>query len=224
MARRLGAVEHRIMQVDLADIGGSALTDPRIAVPTVSAPGMPATYVPARNTLLLALALGWAEVLEARDLFVGVNVVDYSGYPDCRPEFIAACERVANLATRAGVEGARFRIHAPLVDSSKADIIREGLRLSVDFAATISCYQLDDEGERAGSAMRAACAAPGSSRPRWPTPRGTWAQYVVDPRPRAARYASRKEKNLIWRDTVPASIDGEILKFACKRARFNATR
>jgi len=150
MARRLGAVEHRIMQVDLADIGGSALTDPRIAVPTVSAPGMPATYVPARNTLLLALALGWAEVLDARDLFVGVNAVDYSGYPDCRPEFIAAFERVANLATRAGVEGARFRIHAPLVDSSKADIILEGLRLGVDLAATVSCYQPDDAGRACG--------------------------------------------------------------------------
>jgi 7-cyano-7-deazaguanine synthase len=138
------------MHVDLAGIGGSALTDPRIAVPTVPAPGIPATYVPARNTLLLALALGWAEVLDARDLFVGVNAVDYSGYPDCRPEFIAAFERVANLATRAGVEGARFRIHAPLVDSSKADIIREGLRLGIDFAATVSCYQPDHEGRACG--------------------------------------------------------------------------
>jgi 7-cyano-7-deazaguanine synthase len=150
IARALGAVEHRIMQVDLAGIGGSALTDPGIPVPTSPADGIPVTYVPARNTLLLALALGWAEVLEARDLFIGVNAVDYSGYPDCRPAFIEAFAALANLATRAGVEGAPCRIHAPLIASTKADIIREGVRLGVDYAATVSCYQPDHEGRACG--------------------------------------------------------------------------
>jgi 7-cyano-7-deazaguanine synthase len=150
IAVALGAVEHRIMSVDLAGIGGSALTDPSIAVPEAPAPGIPITYVPARNTLLLALALGWAEVLGAEDIFVGVNAVDYSGYPDCRPEFIEGFERLARLATKAGVGGASLTIHAPLVRMSKADIIKTGLRLGVDFASTISCYQADSAGRACG--------------------------------------------------------------------------
>ncbi|MFO1409975.1 MAG: 7-cyano-7-deazaguanine synthase [Steroidobacteraceae bacterium] len=138
------------MHVDLARIGGSALTDPAIAVPEAPTTGIPITYVPARNTLLLALALGWAEVLGATDLFVGVNAVDYSGYPDCRPEFIRAFEALANLATRAGAEGARFRVHAPLIEWSKAEIIRTGTRLGVDYAMTVSCYQADAGGRACG--------------------------------------------------------------------------
>jgi 7-cyano-7-deazaguanine synthase len=150
VAHLLGAVEHRVMRVDLAGIGGSALTDNRVAIPEAPAAGIPITYVPARNTLFLALALGWAEVLEATDIFVGVNAVDYSGYPDCRPEFIAAFERLARLATKAGVEGAQFKVHAPLIDMSKADIIRAGTDLGVDFAMTVSCYQADGEGRACG--------------------------------------------------------------------------
>lgn len=146
----LGAVEHRQMNVDLADIGGSALTDSRIAVPEAPAAGIPVTYVPARNTLFLSLALGWAEVLEARDIFIGVNAVDYSGYPDCRPAFIAAFERLAGLATRAGVEGAGFRIQAPLISLSKAEIIRTGMALGVDYAQTVSCYQANEKLEACG--------------------------------------------------------------------------
>jgi len=150
VARRLGAKEHRQMRVDLDRIGGSALTDPAIAVPEAPTEGIPVTYVPARNTLFLALALGWAEVLGARDLFIGVNAVDYSGYPDCRPEFTRAFESLAGLATKAGVEGARFRVHTPLIAMSKADIIRSGQRLGVDFAETVSCYQADAEGRACG--------------------------------------------------------------------------
>jgi 7-cyano-7-deazaguanine synthase len=150
MAKSLGARDHRIMHVDLAGIGGSALTDSNIAVPEQPTSGIPVTYVPARNTMMLSLALAWAEVLGARDIFIGVNVLDYSGYPDCRPEFIAAFEQLATLATKAGVEGHRCRIHAPLIDLSKADIIREGTRLGVDFAATVSCYQADAEGRACG--------------------------------------------------------------------------
>ncbi len=150
VARMLGAVEHRTMRIDLAGIGGSALTDSRIAVPTAPSGGIPVTYVPARNTQLLALALGWAEVLGAHDLFVGVNAVDYSGYPDCRPAFIEAFEHLANLATKAGVEGQRWRIRAPLIRWSKAQIIREGLRLGVDFGATVSCYRADEAGRACG--------------------------------------------------------------------------
>jgi 7-cyano-7-deazaguanine synthase len=142
----LGASEHRVMAVDLAGIGGSALTDPAIAVPTAPTAGIPATYVPARNTLLLALALGYAEVRGAEDIFVGVNAVDYSGYPDCRPEFIAAFERLARLATRAGVEGGGLRVQAPLVNLSKAEIIRLGLSLGVDYGLTVSCYRADAQG------------------------------------------------------------------------------
>ena len=138
------------MRVDQAGIGGSALTDSRIAVPESPGEGIPVTYVPARNTLMLSLALGWAEVLGARDLFIGVNAVDYSGYPDCRPEFIAAFEQLANLATKAGVEGARFRVHTPLIDWSKGRIIAEGIRLGVDYAQTVSCYQANEQLQACG--------------------------------------------------------------------------
>lgn len=150
ISRSLGAVEHRQMHVDLAHIGGSALTDSRIAVPEAPTTGIPVTYVPARNTLFLALALGWAEVAGATDIFVGVNAVDYSGYPDCRPEFIAAFERLARLATRAGVEGSPLRIQAPLIAMSKAEIIRSGTALGVDYAQTVSCYQANEAGEACG--------------------------------------------------------------------------
>jgi 7-cyano-7-deazaguanine synthase len=150
VVRALGAVEHRVMRVDLAGIGGSALTDLHVAVPEAPSAGIPITYVPARNTLFLSLALGWAEVLGAADIFVGVNAVDYSGYPDCRPEFLAAFERLARLATKAGVEGAEFKIHAPLVSMSKADIIRTGTELGLDFSTTVSCYQADSEGRACG--------------------------------------------------------------------------
>jgi 7-cyano-7-deazaguanine synthase len=150
VAAALGAAEHRIMRVDLAGIGGSALTDSRIAVPEAESSGIPVTYVPARNTLLLSLALGWAEVLGATDIFVGVNAVDYSGYPDCRPAFIQAFEHLARLATKAGVEGAEFKIHAPLINLSKADIVKVGARLGLDYAMTVSCYQADPEGRACG--------------------------------------------------------------------------
>ena len=153
VAARLGAIEHRVMDIDLAAFGGSALTDPALAVPEdgASTHGIPITYVPARNTVFLAFALAWAEVLGAHDIFIGVNAVDYSGYPDCRPEFIAAFEAMANLATREGVEGReRLRIRAPLLDSSKADIVRRGAALGVDFGATISCYQADASGAACG--------------------------------------------------------------------------
>jgi 7-cyano-7-deazaguanine synthase len=150
VAAALGAHEHRIMGVDLAGIGGSALTDANVAVPESPGTGIPVTYVPARNTLLLSLALGWAEVAGAADLFVGVNAVDYSGYPDCRPEFIHAFERLAQLATKAGVEGTRYTIHAPLLAMTKADIIRTGLKLGVDYGITVSCYQADSSGRACG--------------------------------------------------------------------------
>jgi 7-cyano-7-deazaguanine synthase len=150
VARGLGACEHRIMGVDLAGIGGSALTDPAIAVPTAAVEGIPVTYVPARNTLMLSLALGWAEVLGAEAIFIGVNAVDYSGYPDCRPEFISAFAEVARLGTRVGIEGSPIRIEAPLVRLSKAEIIREGLRRGVDFSLTVSCYQADESGRACG--------------------------------------------------------------------------
>lgn len=150
VARALGAVEHRVARVDLGVFGGSALTDEAIAVPEVPTEGIPVTYVPARNTVLLSVALAWAEVLGAYDLFIGVNAVDYSGYPDCRPEFIAAFEALANVATKAGVEGARFRVHAPLMHLSKAEIIRRGLELGVDYSLTVSCYQADEMGRACG--------------------------------------------------------------------------
>jgi 7-cyano-7-deazaguanine synthase len=151
IAQALGAVEQRIIRIGLGDIGGSALTDDAIAVPEQSGAGIPVTYVPARNTVFLALALGWAEVLGAVDLFVGVNAVDYSGYPDCRPEYIDAFERLASLATKAGVEGARFHVHAPLIRMSKAEIIRAGTRLDVDYGLTVSCYQADAGGRACGA-------------------------------------------------------------------------
>ncbi|MEW7976944.1 MAG: 7-cyano-7-deazaguanine synthase QueC [Candidatus Sedimenticola endophacoides] len=150
VAAAQGVVEHLIAPLALDAFGGSALTDRRIQVPEQASEGIPVTYVPARNTIFLALALGWAEALGARDLFVGVNAVDYSGYPDCRPAFIEAFERLANLATKAGVEGDRFRVHAPLIDMSKAQIIREGVRLGVDYSLTISCYQADTRGRACG--------------------------------------------------------------------------
>jgi 7-cyano-7-deazaguanine synthase len=150
VARDLGAVEHKILPLSLDAIGGSALTDKEIDVPEHGGDGIPVTYVPARNTVFLSLALGWAEVLGSTDLFVGVNAVDYSGYPDCRPAFIEAFERLANLATKAGVEGQGFRVHAPLIDLSKADIIRAGAALGVDYGITVSCYQADAEGNACG--------------------------------------------------------------------------
>jgi 7-cyano-7-deazaguanine synthase len=150
IARVLGAREHRVMGVDLAGIGGSALTDWSIPLPEQSGGGIPVSYVPARNTLLLSLALGWAETLGSRELVIGVNAVDYSGYPDCRPEFIRGFEALAALATKAGVEGARFTVHAPLIAMSKADIIRRGADWGVDFSMTVSCYQADEDGRACG--------------------------------------------------------------------------
>ncbi len=150
VAAALGAHEHRIMAVDLAGIGGSALTDPTLAVPESPTTDIPITYVPARNTLLLSLALGWAEVIGAEDIFVGVNSLDYSGYPDCRPEFIAAFEALARLATKAGVEGCRYRINAPLIQMTKGEIIRTGAALGVDYGMTVSCYQPDTSGAACG--------------------------------------------------------------------------
>jgi 7-cyano-7-deazaguanine synthase len=170
VARAGGAREHRIMRVDLAGIGGSALTDAAIAVPEEPRAGIPVTYVPARNTIMLSLALAWAEVLAARDLFIGVNVLDSSGYPDCRPEFIAAFGALAALATKAGVEGAPCRVHTPLITLTKAEIIREGTRLGVDYAQTVSCYQADSEGRACGRCdacrlRRAGFAAAGLTDP-----------------------------------------------------------
>jgi 7-cyano-7-deazaguanine synthase len=153
VAAALGAVEHRVMNVDLAAFGGSALTDPTLDVPQdgVATQAIPITYVPARNTIFLSFALAWAEVLGAHDIFIGVNAVDYSGYPDCRPQYVAAFEAMANLATREGVEGReRLRIRAPLIELSKAEIIRRGTVLGVDFSLTVSCYQADDDGAACG--------------------------------------------------------------------------
>lgn len=151
VARELGAIQHRVMHIDLAAFGGSALTDPSLPVPEAPSAGIPITYVPARNTVFLSFALAWSEVLGAHDIFIGVNAVDYSGYPDCRPEFITAFEAMANLATREGVEGAtRLRIRTPLIDWSKAEIIRRGLALGVDYSHTVSCYQADERGAACG--------------------------------------------------------------------------
>ncbi len=154
VAKMTGAAQHKVVDVDLRSIGGSALTDD-IDVPTDAdghelGDAIPSTYVPARNTIMLSVALGWAEVLGANDIFCGVNAVDYSGYPDCRPAFIEAFERLANLATKAGVEGAGFRVHAPLMTMGKDAIVREGVRLGVDFAQTVSCYQADADGRACG--------------------------------------------------------------------------
>ena len=150
VAAQLGAVEHRIIQLGLGQFGGSALTDSAIAVPETPTTGIPVTYVPARNTVMLSLALAWAEVLAARDIFIGVNAVDYSGYPDCRPDFIAAFEHMANLATKAAVEGESIHIHAPLQHLSKADIIKVGTTMAVHYGLTVSCYQADDKGQACG--------------------------------------------------------------------------
>ncbi|HEX7027487.1 MAG TPA: 7-cyano-7-deazaguanine synthase QueC [Gammaproteobacteria bacterium] len=142
--------EHKTIKLDLRDIGGSALTDGDIQVPHTPSEGIPVTYVPARNTTFLAIALGWAEVIGARDIFIGVNAVDYSGYPDCRPEFIEAFERLANLATRSGVEGAGFKLHTPLISLTKAEIIKKGGDFGVDYALTVSCYSADEQGRACG--------------------------------------------------------------------------
>ncbi|KPN19671.1 7-cyano-7-deazaguanine synthase [Xanthomonas sp. Mitacek01] len=149
VAAAMGVTAHKTVDVDLRSIGGSALTDD-IDVPEAGSAGIPVTYVPARNTIMLSLALGWAEVLGAADIFCGVNAVDYSGYPDCRPEFVDAFERLANLATKAGVEGAGIRVHAPLQRMGKGDIVREGVRLGVDFGLTVSCYSADAQGLACG--------------------------------------------------------------------------
>ena len=150
IAASLGVREHKIIVLDLSTIGGSALTDTSIAVPETATEGIPVTYVPARNTIFLSFALGWAEVINANDIFIGVNAVDYSGYPDCRTEYIQAYERLACLATRAGIEGARYTIHAPFIAMSKADIIRTGTALGIDYSLTVSCYQADEKGLACG--------------------------------------------------------------------------
>ena len=150
VARDLGVVEHKVIGLNLNGMGGSALTDTSIDIPEELGEGIPVTYVPARNTVFLSLALGWAEVIGARDIFIGVNAVDYSGYPDCRPEFIESFERMANLATKAGVEGNGFRIQAPLQNMSKAQIVRAGIARGVDYSLTVSCYQANDEGQACG--------------------------------------------------------------------------
>ena len=150
VASALGAREHRVVNIDLTGFGGSALTDSNIAVPEQASAGIPLTYVPARNTIMLSLALAWAEVLHAQDIFIGVNAVDYSGYPDCRPAYIDAFERMANLATQAAVEGHPLTLHAPLLHLSKAQIVAQGDRLGVDYAMTVSCYQADEQGRACG--------------------------------------------------------------------------
>ena len=150
IAQRFEVAAHRVFDLDLSLFGGSALTDHSIAVPEVQGEGIPVTYVPARNTIFLSVALAWAEVLGARALFIGVNAVDYSGYPDCRPDFIAAFEALAGLATKAGIEGGRFRVHTPLIHLSKAEIIRRGLALGLDYADTVSCYAADEQGRACG--------------------------------------------------------------------------
>ncbi len=170
VAQALGAAQHRVINIDLTAFGGSALTDASIAVPELPSAGIPVTYVPARNTIMLSLALAWAEVLQAQDIFIGVNAVDYSGYPDCRPEYIAAFERMANLATKAAVEGKPLQIHTPLISLSKAEIIRQGVKLGVNYGMTVSCYQADEAGRACGVCdscrlRRAGFAAAGVSDP-----------------------------------------------------------
>jgi 7-cyano-7-deazaguanine synthase len=169
VAGLLGAVEHKTVHVDLRSIGGSALTAD-IDVPEDGGEGIPITYVPARNTIMLSIALGWAEVLGSNDIWCGVNAVDYSGYPDCRPAFVEAFESLANVATKAGVEGAGIRIHAPLMAMSKADIAREGQRLGVDFAATVSCYQADAQGRACGHCDACRLRADGFRKAGLPDP------------------------------------------------------
>lgn len=150
VAGSFNVIDHKIVNLDMGQIGGSALTDSSIEVPETSSEGIPVTYVPARNTIFLSYALAWAEVVDANDIFIGVNAVDYSGYPDCRPEYIKAYEQLATLATKAGVEGSSFKIHTPLIELSKADIIKQGIALNVNYALTVSCYQADAEGRACG--------------------------------------------------------------------------
>ncbi|WP_426285517.1 7-cyano-7-deazaguanine synthase QueC [Luteibacter sp. E-22] len=169
VATMLGAVVHKTVHVDLRSIGGSALTAD-IDVPEDGGEGIPVTYVPARNTIMLSIALGWAEVLGSNDIFCGVNAVDYSGYPDCRPAFIEAFQSLANVATKAGVEGAGIRIHAPLMQMGKGDIVREGMRLGVDFSATVSCYQADAEGRACGHCDACRLRAEGFAKAGVPDP------------------------------------------------------
>jgi 7-cyano-7-deazaguanine synthase len=170
IAHGLGVIEHKVLRLDLSGIGGSALTDQQLAVPETPTEGIPITYVPARNTLMLALALGWAEVLQAPAIFIGVNAVDYSGYPDCRPEFIKAFSKLAQLATRAGVEGQRFAIHTPLIELSKAQIIEQGTKLGVDYGLTVSCYQADESGRACGVCDSCRFRATGFTRAGIPDP------------------------------------------------------
>ena len=150
IARAIGVTEHKIINIDLTQIGGSALTDNKIAVPIKPSNGIPITYVPARNTLFLSYAIAWAEIINACNIFIGVNIVDYSGYPDCRPEYIKAFEKLASLATKAGTEGIKFNIHTPLIKLNKAEIIKKGVSLNTDFSLTVSCYQADKEGRACG--------------------------------------------------------------------------
>ena len=150
LARDMPLADYKVIQIDMSGIGGSALTDPALAVPESETPGIPVTYVPARNTVFLSYSLAWAEVLEADAIFIGVNALDYSGYPDCRPEFITAFQRMANLATRAGLEGRELKIETPLIDMNKAQIIRAGIAAGVDYSLTVSCYQADAEGRACG--------------------------------------------------------------------------
>ena len=150
LSRQLGAIEHRVMVLDYGQLGGSALTDPELAIPEERAVGIPVTYVPARNTVMLAIALGWAEILEASEIYIGVNAVDYSGYPDCRPVFVSAFQALAEVATKAGIEGHAVQIMAPLMHLTKAQIVLRGLALGVDYRETVSCYQANDLGEACG--------------------------------------------------------------------------
>ena len=170
VAAAVGAVEHRVVGVDIGAFGGSALTDTGHRVPESPTEGIPITYVPARNTVFLSLALAWAETLHARHVFMGVNAVDYSGYPDCRPDFIAAFERLANLATKMGVEGERIEIHTPLIQLTKAQIIRRGTELGVDFATTVSCYQPKEAGEACGRCDSCRIRRAGFEAARLPDP------------------------------------------------------
>ncbi|WP_070885433.1 7-cyano-7-deazaguanine synthase QueC [Pseudomonas sp. D1-3] len=170
VARQLGVIEHKVIGINLDGIGGSALTDASIEVPQSPTTGIPVTYVPARNTVFLSLALGWAEVLEAQDIFIGVNAVDYSGYPDCRPEFVNAFEHMANLATKMGVEGQRIRIQAPLQMLSKAEIVQAGSRLGVDYGLTVSCYLADADGRACGKCDSCRLRAAGFAAAGMPDP------------------------------------------------------
>lgn len=170
VADALGAVERKVLRFDLTPFGGSALTDPRILVPEHPAPGIPVTYVPARNTILLSLAVAWAEVLGAADVFIGANSVDYSGYPDCRPDYLHAFEEMANLATRAAVEGRKFTLHRPLIYLTKAEIVRRGNDLGVDFSATVSCYQASEDGRACGRCDACRLRRAGFAAARIPDP------------------------------------------------------